>query len=223
MRPTIDPAGKRFGRLLVIRCSDKKDRRYAWVCQCDCGIVKEISKYQLKRGETVSCGCLIAEKIAAGLNKPHGLHNTPTYNTWRGMIDRCYQPSHTSYARYGGKGIKVCDRWLESVHAFISDMGERAPGMTIERRDSSKDYYPENCRWATQREQNNNKSDTRFITWQGRTQHMTAWAAELGMSPAALHYRLTKMKLPIDVAFTTPVSRKNKHAMFENMLRQKAA
>lgn len=227
MRPTIDLTGQRFGRLVVLRYSDKRDGRKAWVCQCDCGTLKEIRGEELRRGTTVSCGCYRAERIAAGLNKPHGKHGTPTYDAWRGMLDRCYKKSHTSYARYGGRGIGVCDRWRQSVDAFFEDMGEKPLGLTLERRDSNKDYSLDNCRWATVREQNNNKSDTWHITWNGKTQTMSAWAAELGMSQAALHYRLTKMKLSVEVAFTMPISRKNNRRQqfdaYEQMLRQQAA
>lgn len=139
------------------------------------------------------------------------------YDLWRGMLNRCYDPKNISYKYYGAKGIGVCERWRESVDAFWSDMGPRPKGMTLDRIDSKKDYEPGNCRWATVTEQNNNKSNVRLITWNGVTKSIGAWAKELGMSKESLHYRIMKMKLPIDVALSTPVSRSNRHGCFREV------
>lgn len=136
------------------------------------------------------------------------------HDLWRGMINRCYDERSPSYPYYGAKGIKVCARWLESMEAFWEDMGDRPDGKTLDRVDPTKDYEPSNCRWATIKEQNNNKSDTRLITWRGKTKNMTAWAQELGMRAAALHYRITKMGLPVETALATPVSRSNSRKKF---------
>jgi hypothetical protein len=136
------------------------------------------------------------------------------YDIWRGMIGRCHDRRHISYQYYGERGIAVCDEWRESYHVFVRDMGPRPSGHTLERKKSTEDYSLSNCRWATVTEQNNNKSDTRLITWNGKTQNMTAWAAEIGISAAALHYRLTKMKLSIEDAFCIPVTRFNRGERF---------
>jgi sugar diacid utilization regulator len=139
------------------------------------------------------------------------------HDIWRSMIARCYDETHVSYKYYGAKGIKVCDRWKNSMSNFWEDMGERPSKTTLDRIDSRGDYEPGNCRWATAKDQNNNKSDTRLITWDGKTQNMTAWAKELGMSAATLHYRLAKMKLPVELAFKVKVSRSNTHKDFSEI------
>lgn len=124
-------------------------------------------------------------------------------DTWKGMIDRCHTPGSPSYRYYGAKGISVCERWRRSFDAFLSDVGTIPKGLRLERLDNSLGYEPSNIRIATIHEQNNHKSDTRLLTHAGRTQNMTAWAREMGMSPAMLHYRLSH-GWPTDAALTTP-------------------
>jgi hypothetical protein len=103
----------------------------------------------------------------------------------------------------------VCERWRKSFEAFLEDMGPRPDGTSIDRIDSAKDYEPGNCRWATITEQNNNKSDTRLITFNGKTMNMTAWAREIGTSPSALHHRIANIGMSIEDALTIPFSRSN--------------
>ncbi|HEY4720688.1 MAG TPA: hypothetical protein VII92_02485 [Anaerolineae bacterium] len=134
---------------------------------------------------------------------------TATFSTWQSVIARCERPSSISYKYYGAKGIEVCRRWRDSFQAFLDDMGPRPDGMTIDRKDSTGNYEPGNCRWATIDQQNNNKSDTRHLFFNGRTMNMTAWAKEIGTSPAALHHRLAKMGMSIEDALTIPFSRAN--------------
>ena len=109
---------------------------------------------------------------------------------WRSMINRCHRPEVENYPNYGGRGIAVCDRWRNSFDAFMSDMGERPPGGTIERRDNDGPYSPENCFWATRTVQAKNKRNNRLITANGRTMTMADWARELGINPAAILYRI---------------------------------
>lgn len=132
------------------------------------------------------------------------------YDIWAKMIDRCYKPSNPSYKYYGAKGIKVCKRWLNSFENFKSDIGERPKGTTLDRINSKLNYSPDNCKWSTIKEQNNNKSDTRIITFNNKTMNMSAWAKEIGTSPATLHYRIVKLKMKIEMALTIPVSRSNR-------------
>lgn len=141
--------------------------------------------------------------------KTHGMTNTPTFKVWQGIIARCERPSSISYKYYGAKGIKMCERWRNSFLNFLEDMGERPQGMTIDRKDSSADYSPENCKWATIHQQNNNKSDTRHILFNGKTMNMTQWAKEIGTSPSALHHRIANMGMSIEDALTIPFSRSN--------------
>jgi hypothetical protein len=118
----------------------------------------------------------------------HGMYQTKTYRIWASMKTRCSSPNNTSYSRYGGRGIKVCDRWQEFEN-FYADMGDAPKGMTLDRVDVDGDYTPENCRWATAQEQQNNMRSNQHITYQGKTQTLAQWARELGLSYSALGYR----------------------------------
>lgn len=141
--------------------------------------------------------------------KIHGMTNTATFRIWQSIIARCERPSSISYQYYGAKGVSMCEKWRSSFEAFLADMGERPEGMSIDRMDSAGNYEPGNCRWATITEQNNNKSDTRLITFNGKTMNMSAWAREIGTSPAALHHRIANIGMPIEDALTMPFSRSN--------------
>lgn len=112
----------------------------------------------------------------------HRLSKHELYSVWLGMKQRCSDPAHISYHNYGGKGIKVCARWAESFPAFLEDMGERpAKGYSIERIDSSKDYSPENCKWATRKEQNSNRNNNRLATFNGETHTLYEWSRKVGI------------------------------------------
>lgn len=155
-RPKIDLTGLRVGRLLVISYSESNDGRKAWVCHCDCGTKVDIRGVNLRSGKTKSCGCFKADRMAEGLGKKHGMHLTRTYKTWHSMLERCRNPSATSYKDYGGRGITVCREWYQ-FERFYSDMGERPDGMTLDRIENSRGYEPGNCKWSTPSEQQNNR------------------------------------------------------------------
>lgn len=159
--------GKRYGRLIVLEkdLSKRKEsqQRTRWVCKCDCGTVKSIQAYKLRVGEIKSCGCLRKEN-AGKLSKRHGKSRyadgtiRPEFNAWVGIKTRCYNKNRPEYERYGGRGIKVCGRWLDSFENFYDDMGERpTDDHSIDRIDNDEDYSPENCRWATHEQQSRNQ------------------------------------------------------------------
>lgn len=194
MGAPLNLSGQRFARLVAIEKAGHKtqDGRVLWKCVCDCGAEVIVTAGHLRSGNTKSCGCQKADATAQRNrdNARHGMTKSPTWISWDQMIQRCTNPLHKSYPRYGGRGIVICKRWLESFEAFLADMGERPDGKTLDRRRNAGNYEPGNCRWSTPKVQSNNRSDNVVIEFQGRSQTIAQWAEELGMSRQALRYRL---------------------------------
>jgi len=155
----IDIKGKKFGRLIVTNYMQGGD----WFCVCKCGFFTLAKSGHLRSGATRSCGCLQKEtRIRNGQKKKtHGMDGTPTYWIWQGLRRRCYDPKTKGYKYYGGRGIKFCKRW-ERFENFYADMGERPPGLSIDRINNDGNYGPANCRWATITEQNNNRRNCKW-------------------------------------------------------------
>lgn len=163
-----DLTGKRFGMLLVLgKAGSNKWRATYWHCRCECGQETQVFSHSLLRGKTRSCGCQQGKKDGefAGLKHGHYVkgERTPTYGSWRAMWERCTNPDSTSYAYYGGRGITVCSRWASFTN-FLADMDERPDGMTLDRINPEGDYEPTNCRWATPKEQRNNRRARKSVS-----------------------------------------------------------
>lgn len=202
MLPTIDLTGSRFGRLVTLRYVG--GRRMSWACACDCGKNSHVPGANLRKGKTSSCGCLKAQKLAAGLHTLHGIYGTRAAKSWMAMIQRCTNPNDTSYARYGGAGITVCDRW-RSLATFVADMGQPPEGMTLDRwPDQKGNYEPDNCRWATPRQQAENRSTTNIIVFRGREYTTRQLSEETGVPYERLRRRLFRDGMDIERAVAEP-------------------
>lgn len=134
----------------------------------------------------------------------------PTFRTWRAMLQRCHDPKHHNYRYYGGRDIRVCERWLVFQN-FVDDMGERPQGTTLDRISSTGDYHPNNCRWADIVTQNRNHGGNRLLTYQGRTQCLSAWADEVGMQRITLSKRM-EAGWAVERALTEPVAPRKRAA-----------
>jgi hypothetical protein len=173
--------GQRFGKLLVIDRAENIKGRTAWLCACDCGKETIVLGKQLKNKMAKSCGCLRTEKLLARTVKHMATSNgkqTSEYKCWAGMKKRCYNPKNKEYKNYGGRGIKVCDRW-QSFENFLADMGYKpSPEYSIERKNVGGDYEPGNCIWIPLSEQCDNKQSSHLVTAFGETKTMKQWAQD---------------------------------------------
>lgn len=151
-RPIV--SGETFGELTALRIIPKsRTHTTRWLCRCSCGVEIAVISGSLRGGNTGSCGC----KTAEWRSLKHGMTKTPTYRGWHGMRQRCANPKATGFKNYGGRGIKVCERWLDFEN-FLADMGERPEGRTLDRfPNNDGNYEPGNCRWATSKQQADNK------------------------------------------------------------------
>jgi hypothetical protein len=182
------------------------------VCQCCCGELAIVARSCLQNGHTQSCGCLQKQRASETRTK-HGLRKIREYKVWKSMIIRCGNPNHTSYADYGGRGIRVCDRWLDpenGLRNFLSDMGTRpSPGLSLNRIDNNGNYCPDNCEWTTQREQSRNRRSNIMLTYNGKTQCVTDWSTEFGLHNRTIISRL-KAGWTVEAAITTPGNKKKR-------------
>lgn len=211
-RKIADLSGRVFGRLTVEArgadyVSPKGKRIPQWRCRCECGGGAEVPTSILLRGATVSCGCYMRERISAR-SRTHGRSRTRLYGLYRSMLQRCCDPGCPAYADYGGRGIKVCDRWLgkDGFANFATDMGEKPPGLTLERNDVNGDYSPENCCWATRKAQARNTRKTIYIAINGKTRPLAEWAEISGLTQATLRRRV-ELGWPEDRLLTCPLPR----------------
>ena len=202
----IDLTGKIFGKLRVVnRAENDKTGKARWNCNCACGGITISSSGNLRSGGAKSCGCVNKERIRL-LKLTHNKCYTPEYETWAGMVKRCYNSNNKAFKNYGGRGIKICNEWRKSFSAFYDYVGQR-PTLkhTIERIDNNRGYFPGNVKWATRKEQNNNRRSNHNITFEGRTMNLTQWAKTLSINRLTLSSRIVIQGWSTEKAFCSPV------------------
>ena len=190
-RKTEDLTGKKFGKLTVIgRDGSYKSGNVRWLCKCDCGGYTHTLGCYLKSGTVKGCSCVSSERMKR-ISTKHGGFGTRLYEIWRQMHRRCYGKYTKAYPHYGGRGIAVCDEWREFEpfrdwglsHGYSDDL-------TIDRIDVNGNYCPENCRWATDKEQANNKRNNHFLKFNGEKHTVSEWADRYGVEQRKLFARL---------------------------------
>jgi hypothetical protein len=201
--------GQQYGRLTVIG----QVTRGQWKLRCLCKTIMVLRANRFRSGHVKSCGCLYNETVKVmGRHQnrerqtTHGMSGSPTYTTWKMMLQRCENPNDPNYSRYGGRGIQVCPRW-HVFENFLADVGERPEGTTIDRRKNSGNYEPNNCRWATAKEQMNNTRQNVVIEFRGVRQTLAQWVETTGLSRKALDWRL-KAGWDVERMLTTPIARR---------------
>lgn len=165
---SYDLVGQKFNRLTVLRKIGAVNKKVLWECICDCGNVSNVRTNDLTSNRTLSCGCLNDERIA-NLNKSHEMTKTPLYEVWCGIKQRCEYKKHVAYKRYGGRGIKIANEWLDFKNFYNDMFSGYAKGLSIDRINVDGDYSKENCVWSNLLEQANNKRNNLMVTLDGDT------------------------------------------------------
>lgn len=186
--------GQKFNRLTVIgRAENDKYGKARWICKCECGNETTVASTHLTQGRIKSCGCLKSE-LTAKRNYKHGLAHTRIHNIWCDMKDRCYNANKPKYKNYGFRGITVCDEWLHDFKAFYdwSIANGYNDILTIDRMDVNKGYSPDNCRWADNKTQANNKTTNHYVKYDDRVLTVSELAEEVGLTYNTLISRILR-------------------------------
>lgn len=224
MRKIKDIIGLKFGKLTAIKRMENKGHNQFYLCKCDCGKEKVISKSSLILGRTKSCGCLkscllakrnrkykLAEKMHKK-NTTHNLSKTTIYKKYLGIKERCFNKNCEAYKYYGGRGITVCDEWKNNFQNFYDWAMSNGykDNLTIERIDFNGNYCPENCKWIPRSEQTKNRRNVHKITYKGKTQSLSDWARELNINFNTLYQRVITLKWDITKSFEKPILKRNR-------------
>lgn len=205
MKKFLDLKNQRFGRLVAReRCGSNSQRCALWICDCDCGNECIVSSHNLRTLHTQSCGCLQRENTSVA-NTTHGKRHSKLYGVWNSMIGRCKRESSSAYKDYGGRGISVCEDWMDFqiFYNWAIENGYRE-GLSIDRIDVNGNYCPENCRWTTKIVQANNKRNNEVIEYNGIQHTASEWSRILGIKHCTLRKRLRE-GWSIEKAFSTPI------------------
>ena len=197
----IDRRGARFGRLFVKSLHPERSLRgqTMWVCECDCGNEVIVQTGNLQSGNTISCGCYGRERTVEA-SRTHGMRQSSEYQSWVKLRGRCFSEYNNRYVSHGGRGITVCDRWKDSFQNFYDDMGPKpTPKHSIERIDNEGNYEPENCKWATPREQANNRRSSLKLDIYGEVKSLAQWCREFEVPYKSAQHMLAKGEGPYRV------------------------
>ena len=214
-----DLTGQRFGWVTVIErvFAKGKSGHARWLCQCDCGKTYITNSHNLLQGKSTSCGC---KRIKSNIKHGDGRHKNRSrlYHVWADMKNRCSSPKCHAYKHYGARGIKVCSEWMEyEPFRDWSITHGYADNLTLDRIDVNGDYEPSNCRWATWKQQANNKRGTRKLTYNGKTQSIQEWSEELGIKRTTINNRIRRGWCVEDI-LEKPVISKNKNHMYDQKI-----
>lgn len=205
----IDITGNRYGRLVVIKECGKRKTNTEWLCKCDCGNFHKATTNSLNMGSVKSCGCLHSEMAVKNGKKAtkHGNSHSRLYRIWGNMKTRCCNPNSNCFHSYGGRGIKICDEWIDDFNNFkewaLSNGYKRE--LSIDRIDTNGNYEPNNCRWVTMQEQQNNRRNNRLVTIDGETHTVTEWARMLNLNPNSVCKRISAYDYDPIKALNTPL------------------
>lgn len=208
MSEFIDLTGQKFGRLTVIkRVENDKQGGACFLCLCDCGNETKVNGTKLRKNLTQSCGCLQRENMSKR-TKTHGKTNTRIFKIWQGMIERCCSKNIHNFNEYGGRGITVCNEWKNDFMTFYNWAIKNGykDRLTIDRINVNGNYEPSNCRWATKKEQANNRRNNKLITYKGKTLNQKQWEEFLNLPYGTILRRL-KAKWSIEKTMNTPIKR----------------
>ena len=201
----IDLTGEKYNKLTVLKRVKNQKKSTMWLCECDCGNKVIVSAGNLKNNHTTSCGCYAKQNSKSRMqNKQnpmykHGLYNTRINEIWNAMKKRCYLKSHMAYSSYGGRGITICDEWLNRENGFVNfynwamDNGYQ-DNLSIDRINVDGNYEPNNCRWVTTEEQQNNKRNNRIIEYNGEKKTLAQWSKIYGINYKTLLSRIRSKK-----------------------------
>jgi hypothetical protein len=186
----VEMIGKEFGKWTVLEEVEKRNNKRAFMCRCDCGKKYVVMGDNLRNGTSVWCmSC--SSKIKGTKHNTHGMTYTRVFKIWAGMVQRCTKPYHIAYKSYGAKGVKVCPEWENSFEVFLKDMGEPpTEDHQIDRINNNGNYEPGNCRWASRKVQQNNRSNNVLITFKGETHSIAEWSKLVGIGETTLHWRM---------------------------------
>lgn len=215
MSKFVNLTGQKYGRLTVLKLHHKEQcyakngtkngSRYYYLCLCDCGNQTIVRGSHLKHGKISSCGCYLKERRVEG-NIIHNFSTSRIYKIWRKMKERCFYKKSIRYSNYGGRGITICDEWLQDFMNFYnwSITNGYADNLTIDRIDTNKNYEPSNCRWITNKEQQRNTRQNHLITYKGKTHCISEWAEIYDINYYVLWARLFKLNWSAEKALTQP-------------------